>query len=77
MAAVAGRNATIAAFLNSAALQVAETSITIGSKTLKNGDRCADGRAGTVTVQINDMPARGFATHIPKDGEQIEIRFEP
>jgi hypothetical protein len=72
-----GRNATIAAFLRSAALVVTETSITIRSKTLENGDRCADGRAGHVTVLINDMPTRGFATYIPKDEEQIEIRFEP
>lgn len=72
-----GRNATIAAFLRSAALVVTETSITIKSKTLENGDRCADGRGGHVTVLINDMPTRGFATHIPKDGEQIEIRFAP
>jgi hypothetical protein len=75
--ATAGRNATIAAFLNSVALQVTETSITIGSKTVKNGDRCADGRAGTVSVLINGVPTPNFPAVVPKDGEQIEIRFEP
>ena len=73
----AGRNATIAAFLRSAALGVTETSITIMSKTLENGDRCADGRGGAVTVLINGMPTRGFATYVPQDGDQIEIRFAP
>lgn len=72
-----GRNATIAAFLRSAALDVTETSLTIRSKTLENGDRCADGRAGHVTVLINDLPTRDFEAYVPKDGDQIEFRFGP
>lgn len=73
----AGRNATIGAFLRSAALNVTETSITIKSKTVENGDRCGDGRAGHVTVLINDRPAPDFAGYVPRDGDQIEFRFGP
>ena len=75
--ATSGRNATIAAFLNSAAVRVTDTSITFGSKTLTNGDRCVDGRAGAVTVLINGKPTPTFLSVVPKDGDQIDIRFEP
>jgi hypothetical protein len=73
----AGRNATIAAFMRSAALSVTETAITIRARTVENGDRCPDGRPGHVSVLINDRPARDVAGYIPRDGDQIEFRFGP
>jgi hypothetical protein len=76
-AATAGRNATLAAFFNSVGLRVTPTSMTVVAKTLSNGDRCGDGRAGALSVLVNGVPSRDFLPVVPKDGDQIEVRFGP
>jgi len=75
--ATAGRNATVAAFFNSVGLRVTPTSMTIGPKTVSNGDLCTGGRAGTLSVLVNGVPTPDFSSVVPKDGEQIEVRFGP
>jgi hypothetical protein len=73
----AGRNATIGAFLKTTPLEVTTTSLTIKTKVYRNGDRCADGRAGTVIVLVNGKPRSDVLSYTPTDGDQIEFRFGP
>lgn len=73
----AGRNATLAAFLATTPLQVTATSLAITGKTYSNGDRCADGRTGSVSVVVNGRARADFASYIPQDKDQIEFRFGP
>ncbi len=73
----AGRNATIGAFLRTVPLRVTQTSLDIRGKTYSNGDKCADGRAATVSVLVNGKPKPDFASYVPQDRDQVEFRFGP
>lgn len=73
----AGRNATLAAFLQTTSLRITQTSLEISGKTYSKGDRCPDGRAGNVSVLVNGRARQDFASYVPQDGDQIEFRFGP
>jgi hypothetical protein len=76
-AATAGRNATLAAYFNSVGLRITPTRMTVGARTLSNGERCADDRPGRLSVLVNGVPTPDFLPVVPKDGDQIEVRFGP
>ncbi|MGQ0550406.1 MAG: hypothetical protein ACT4PY_12150 [Armatimonadota bacterium] len=73
----AGRNATIGAFLRSVPLKVTQSAIEVTGKTYTNGDKCADGRAGRVSVLVNGKAKTDFESYVPQDRDQIEFRFGP
>ena len=73
----AGRNATVGAFLRTVPLRVTQTSIEVAGKTYTNGDKCADGRVGHVSVAINGKVRPDFNSYVPQDRDQIEFRFGP
>ncbi|MGQ0571702.1 MAG: hypothetical protein ACT4P5_19540 [Armatimonadota bacterium] len=73
----AGRNASISAFLAGAPLKVTQTALDVSGKVYKNGDKCPDGRPGTISVLVNGQPRDDFASYVPKDGDQLEFRFAP
>ncbi|MGH2372255.1 MAG: hypothetical protein ACRDIC_02080 [bacterium] len=73
----AGRNATLGTFLRSTTLRVTQRSIEIAGKAYNDGDACADGRAGRVSVLVNGKARPDFESYVPQDRDQIEFRFGP
>ena len=45
------------------------------TRTIRNGDRCPDGTAGVLRVQVNEEPLDDWAEYIPADGDRIVISF--
>ena len=72
-----GRNANIAAFLKNVPLKVTPTSLEVNGKTYNNGDKCPDGKPGTVSVLVNNKPVAEFLAYTPRDRDEVEFRFAP
>lgn len=42
----------------------------------KNGDTCANNKAGRVVFFVNDEESQEFGNYILKDGDKIDVKFE-
>jgi hypothetical protein len=75
--ATQGRNASIETFLRGVPFKVTATSLEVNGKKYNNGDKCPDGKEGTVAVLVNGKPAAEFLSYTPRDRDEIEFRFGP
>ena len=72
----AGRNATLGRFFESAGVKFSGDRIEFpDGKVYRNGDRCADGTAGKVRLQVNGKPSGAFERYVPQDGDTIVVQF--
>lgn len=79
----AGRNAGLETFFRTTPVDITPVSIAVGGERYQNGDRCPDGRAGTLRVQarrtgereFRDLP--DFLGYLPRDGDEIRVVFGP
>jgi hypothetical protein len=74
-----GKAATLGRFVSGyPGLKVSATSITIGEKTWKNGEKCPDGKAGVVQAKVNGRTVSGDPKKIkiPRSG-WITVAFVP
>lgn len=83
-AATTGRRATLGAFFRSTIVRLTDSSIAIlGGESYANGDKCPDGRTGTLKVLVQRAgqgpfsPVRDFLAYLPADRDVIRIVFGP
>lgn len=76
--ATAGKNANLGVFLDSVGMTVTADTLQLpGQKTWRNGDRCADGRAGTVRVLVNGREVADFRPYAIQNNDDIKVLFGP
>jgi hypothetical protein len=82
-AASSGRRASLGAFFRGTQVRISATSITVPGETYTNGQRCPDGKVGTLKVLVQSKgrgpfnPVRDFLSYVPADREVIRIVFGP
>lgn len=73
-----GRNATLGRFFGSAGVKFTRDSIAFpDGKAYRNGDRCPDGRLGTLHLLVNRTRSNAFDRYIPQDGDSLVVEFGP
>jgi len=79
----AGTNASLESFFRTTPVRITPDSIDIAGERYRNGDRCPDGRAGTLRAQVRRAAEEGFRElrdflgYLPRDGDEIRIVFGP
>jgi hypothetical protein len=79
----AGRNATLGRFFATTPMRVTANSIASAGESRRNGDRCPDGRPGTLQALVRHRgqevfrPERDFLRYLPQDGDEIRVVFGP
>jgi hypothetical protein len=82
-AASTGRRANLGTFFRTTQVRISETSITVPGETHANGERCPDGKVGTLKVLVQSKgqgpfsPVRDFLSYVPADRDVIRIVFGP
>lgn len=83
-AANAGRRANLETFFRTTVVRLTGSRITIpGGPDYKNGDRCPDGKPGTLRALVQHAgekdfaPLRNFLRYAPSDRDLIRILFGP
>lgn len=75
--ATAGKNANLSAFFESFDSELTNTKISIPMfGTYENGDTC-NGKPGEVVVYVDGERISDPADYVPRDGENITIKYQP
>lgn len=73
-----GKAAHLARFFASAGVSFGRDGIAFPDGTrYRNGDRCPDGRAGSLRLLVNGKPSDAFDRFVPRDGDVIVVEFGP
>ena len=76
--AEAGANATLARFIASAGGRLTNDTIRLPSgEEYTNGDPCSNDQPGQVFLRVNGIPTTTIASYVPRNGERLELGFEP
>lgn len=77
--ASAGRNATFGVYTDTVGIKVSETSVQVpGGKRYKNGDKCPNGKKGTLRVYLNGDERPGNPKSIRlRDRDRLVVAFVP
>ncbi len=82
-AASTGRRATLRTFFRTTAVRITDASITLPGQSYANGNRCPDGKVGTLKALAQSKgqgpftPLRDFLSYVPADRDVIQIVFGP
>jgi hypothetical protein len=77
-----GRNADLGAFFTPTPIRLTASSISVpGGTTYKNGDKCPDGRAGTLQMLVQHRGEKNFTPvnleYVPADGDTVRVVYGP
>ena len=79
-ASQSGDNASLGTFFENARSEVAgfdisKDRIQVDGEEFRNGDPCADGTRGQLTVTINGEVKEDFLDYLPQDGDVVAVAF--